>query len=283
MSLFVASLNSGSNGNCYYIGNNEEAILVDAGISCREIEKRMCKLDLDPHKLKALFVSHEHGDHISGIPVFAKKFQLPVYITPRTYRACGFLLDQQLVHSFDPFVPVQFGSLTVTAFPKWHDAIDPHSFIISCNGVTTGVFTDIGAACKNVIQYFKLCHAVFLETNYDEVMLANSRYPAMLRNRISGKYGHLSNIQALELMIAHKPPFMSHIFLSHLSKENNNPEMVETMFSTKANGTKIIHAPRYEATGVYQIFSSEVSLSVPVSLPVIRKKPVKQKTQLSLF
>jgi len=283
MSLFVASLNSGSNGNCYYVGNNEEAVLVDAGISCREIEKRMRSLGLDPGKLKALFVTHEHTDHISGIPALVKKFRLPVYITPRTYRATGFLLEPQMIHSFNAFEPIQVGALSITAFPKWHDAIDPHSFIISCAGVTTGVFTDIGGPCKNVIQYFKLCHAIFLETNYDDDMLANSRYPIFLRNRISGKHGHLSNAQALQLFTAHRPSFMTHLFLSHLSKENNNPEMVEALFNLKANGTQIIHASRYTTTAVYQIIGTGVAAPVPAGIPLPRKKLVKPQLQLSLF
>jgi len=294
MSLFVASLNSGSNGNCYYIGNNEDAVLVDAGISCREIEKRMRTLGLDPSKLKALFVTHEHTDHISGIPTLVKKYRLPVYITARTYRACGFLLNEELVRTFNAFEPVQAGTLSVTAFPKWHDAIDPHSFIISHNGVTAGVFTDIGAPCKNVIHYFRHCHAIFLEANYDETMLANSRYPIFLQKRISGKHGHLSNVQALQLFAEHKPPFMTHVFLSHLSKENNNPDMVTALFNGSANGTQIIHASRYAATAVYQIIASSpvVSsilpprMSIPVTaMPVAvkAKKAVLPEVQLSLF
>jgi phosphoribosyl 1,2-cyclic phosphodiesterase len=279
MSLFVASLNSGSNGNCYYVGNNEEAVLVDAGISCREIEKRMHSLGLDPKKLKALFVTHEHTDHISGIPTLAKKYRLPVYITPGTYRASGFQLEQQMIHSFNAFEPVQAGALSITAFPKWHDAIDPHSFIISCAGVTTGVFTDIGEPCKNVINYFKQCHAVFLETNYDEDMLAKSRYPVFLRNRISSKHGHLSNTQALQLFAAYKPSFMTHLFLSHLSKENNNPGMVEALFNQQANGVRIIHASRYTATGLYHIAATGSA----GTLPAPNKKLVKAQLQLSLF
>ncbi|MEP6727206.1 MAG: MBL fold metallo-hydrolase [Bacteroidota bacterium] len=293
MSLFVASLNSGSNGNCYYVGNNEEAILIDAGISCREIEKRMHSLGLDPAKLKAVFVTHEHTDHISGIPTLVKKYQLPVYITPRTYRACGFILAQEMIYSFTAFEPVQIGSLSITAFPKWHDAIDPHSFIITCAGVTTGVFTDIGEPCKNVIRYFKLCHAIFLETNYDEAMLANSRYPMFLRNRISGKHGHLSNTQALHLFAAHKPSFMTHLFLSHLSKENNSSEMVEALFNSKADATQIIHASRYTATALYQIIATEITATVLVNyapvfspgarIPIANKKTVKHQLQLNLF
>ena len=214
MSLFIASLNSGSNGNCYYIGNEREAVLIDAGISCRETEKRMIRLGLSMQKVKAIFVSHEHSDHISGIPVLAKKYRLPVYITPNTYRGTGFSIDEKQVQNFKAFEAVQVGTLSVTAFPKWHDAADPHSFIVSSMGVTAGVFTDIGEPCKNVISYFSQCHAIFLESNYDETMLANSRYPVYLRNRISGKHGHLSNDQALQLFLTHRPPFMTHVFLS---------------------------------------------------------------------
>src|SRR6202022_296764 len=97
MSLFITSLNSGSNGNCYYIGNNREAILIDAGISCRETEKRMTRLGLSLEKVKAIFVSHEHSDHIRGIPVIARKYRLPVYITSTTLHHGGFRLEDELV------------------------------------------------------------------------------------------------------------------------------------------------------------------------------------------
>ncbi|MFT3935880.1 MAG: MBL fold metallo-hydrolase [Chitinophagaceae bacterium] len=281
MSLQVASLNSGSNGNCYYIGNNEEAVLVDAGISCREIEKRMHNLGLDPAKVKALFVSHEHTDHISGIPTLIKKYRWPLYITERTYRNCGFTIDAQFIRSFTAFEPVQIGALAITAFPKWHDAIDPHSFVISYKGITTGVFTDIGAACKNVISFFKLCHAVFLETNYDEAMLASSHYPVSLRNRISSKYGHLSNAQAMELFLTHKPAHMSHVFLSHLSKENNHPDVATALFAAKAGTVNIVHASRHEATAVYAI--GEAGIPVAPRMQLLRRKMVKHEMQLKLF
>lgn len=282
MSLFIASLNSGSNGNCYYVGNNDDAVLVDAGISCREIEKRMNTLGLNLANVKAVFVTHEHIDHISGLPAFIKKYRLPVYITAATYRGTGFLLDPQLIHSFTAFEPVQIGKLLITAFPKFHDAVDPHSIIITCAGITAGVFTDIGEPCKNVIQYFKQCHAVFLESNYDDDRLANGRYPIFLRNRISGKRGHLSNKQALQLFIAHRPPFMTHVLLSHLSKENNSPALAEALFSQHANNVTVIHAPRDKATAVYHIHSTVLGDFIPIK-SVSRKKVVKPQLQLSLF
>jgi phosphoribosyl 1,2-cyclic phosphodiesterase len=252
MALFITSLNSGSNGNCYYIGSSDEAILVDAGISCRETEKRMKQLGLDIKKVKAIFVSHEHGDHIKGVSTLANKYKLPVYITDITAKH-GPRLISHLSKSFKAAIPVQVGGLQVTGFTKNHDAADPHSFIVSYDKITVGVFTDIGKACKEVIYYFKQCHAAFLETNYDEALLENGRYPLHLKNRIRGGHGHLSNKQALELFTAHRPPFMTHLVLTHLSKENNTPQLAEELFTRHANGTSIIVASRYEPTAIYAI------------------------------
>lgn len=253
MSLFITSLNSGSNGNCYYIGNGNEAILVDAGISCRETERRMLRLGLSMSKVRAIFVSHEHSDHINGIPVLAKKYKLPVYITPSTLQRCGLMLDEDLIIPFDPFQPISIGDLCITAFPKLHDAIHPHSFIITCRGIKVGVFTDIGFACQNVIDNFSQCHAAFLEANYDDEMLDNGGYPYHLKRRIRGGYGHLSNKQALELFTLHSPAFMTHLLLSHLSKNNNDPTLVQQLFGDIANGVNIIVASRHVETPVYPI------------------------------
>jgi len=155
MALFITSLNSGSNGNCYYIGNETEAVLIDAGISCRETEKRMKRLGLSMSKVKAIFVSHEHADHINGIRVLSKKHQLPVYITTATLRSSGFIVEKSLLRYFTSDQPVIIDGLIVTAFSKFHDASDPHSFMVSFEGVNAGVLTDIGNCRKEVITYFK--------------------------------------------------------------------------------------------------------------------------------
>ncbi|HYE53548.1 MAG TPA: MBL fold metallo-hydrolase [Chitinophagaceae bacterium] len=263
MSLYITSLNSGSNGNCYYVGNNEEAVLVDAGISCRETERRLRRLGLGMDKVKAIFVSHEHSDHIKGIPVLARRYRLPVYITDPAHQYCGFRLEQEQVRSFQPHEPVQVGSLTITAFPKFHDASDPYSFVIACNDVKVGVFTDIGHPCQHVINYFRQCHAAFLEANYDEDMLENGRYPYYLKQRIRGEKGHLSNRQALELFTRHRPSFMSHLLLSHLSKENNDPQLVQNLFTTHANGTEIVVASRFKETAVFHINAKASAVKRP--------------------
>ncbi len=253
MTLQITSLNSGSNGNCYYIGNEREAILVDAGISCRETEKRMKRLGLSMSKVKAIFISHEHSDHIRGVAVLAKRYFLPVYITPKTLQNSRLIEENILSIPFQAYEPVQIGSLTVSGFPKFHDAHDPHSFVISYQNINVGVFTDIGAPCEHLIAHFKLCHAAFLEANYDDVMLEQGYYPYYLKARIRGGHGHLSNKQALDVFTAHKPPFMSHVFLSHISKDNNCPTLAKTLFEQHAGETEVVIASRYEETPVYTI------------------------------
>lgn len=275
MSLFITSLNSGSNGNCYYVGNHTDAILVDVGLSCRETEKRMKQVGLSMETVKAIFVSHEHGDHIKGVSTLANKYKLPVYITGDTAKH-GPILISHLSKTFAANEPIAIGELLITPFTKKHDAIDPHSFIITYNKVTVGVFTDIGIVCKEVINYFKQCHAVFLESNYDEVMLENGRYPQHLKNRIRNGEGHLSNKQALELFIKHRPPFLTHLLLSHLSSENNSPSLAEELFAAHAGNTKIVVASRHQPTDIFTITASNDQPAIPFKRS---SKPM----QLNLF
>lgn len=275
MSLFVSSLNSGSNGNCYYVGNQEDAILIDGGISCRQVEKRMQRLGLSLKKVRAIFVSHEHGDHIHGIPALSRKHQIPVYITLPTYMDCRLDIDKHLIKYLKGYEPITVGALTITGFPKLHDACDPHSFIIATPQVTVGVFTDIGAPCEHVINHFKQCHAAFLESNYDEEMLITGRYPIYLKQRVQSNVGHLSNTQAVALFVKHRPNFMSHLFLSHLSAQNNKPEIVEALFNKVADRTEIIVAPRDRETRVYHIRNKQ-GVTAPAAV-------VDGPSQLTLF
>ena len=275
MALQIASLNSGSNGNCYYIGNDSDAVLIDVGISCREIEIRMKKRNLSINKVKAIFISHEHTDHIRGLSVLANKYKIPVYITAETAKR-GSRLIKHLSTPFFENQSIQIGSIKVIPFRKEHDAIDPHSFMVSDNGINIGVITDIGIVCDRVIHYFKQCHAVFLESNYDETMLEKGRYPFLLKERIRNGKGHISNSQALELFMHHRPYFMTHLFLSHLSKENNNPDLVKSLFTPHALETEIIIASRYEASVVFEINNTHSAIAFTT------KSPQKAR-QLGLF
>ncbi|MES2731877.1 MAG: MBL fold metallo-hydrolase [Bacteroidota bacterium] len=267
MQLFITSLNSGSNGNCYYVGNEREAVLIDAGISCRETEKRLKRLGLCLSKVKAIFVSHEHSDHIRGIPQLARKYQLPVFITPRTLQNSGLPVERFPIRPFRAHEPVWVGELCITAFPKHHDAIDAHSFTVGYQDTTVGIFTDIGVPCEQLIQYFSQCHAAFLEANYDEEMLEKGRYPYLLKRRIRGGKGHLSNKQAFDLFTAYKPAFMRYLLLSHISKDNNCPQRIMDLFTPQANGTEIIIASRFQETAVYRVNAINETLTSPATLP----------------
>jgi phosphoribosyl 1,2-cyclic phosphodiesterase len=278
MSLFISSLNSGSNGNCYYIGNEHEAVLIDAGISCRETEKRIRRLGLSMEKVKAIFISHEHGDHISGVEGLSKKHQLPVYVTAPARHHGRLKIGEQFARDFKAYEPVQIGALSVNAFPKLHDAADPFSFVVEGGGVKIGVFTDIGVPCTHLIRSFGQCHAAFLEANYDEAMLEQGTYPQHLKNRIRGGKGHLSNTQALELFTTYRPAFMTHLLLSHLSKNNNRPELVDRLFSAHANGVHIVVASRYKETDVFKIDSAQIEPYV--AAPRLQQQKI---VQASLF
>ncbi|ANH80893.1 MBL fold metallo-hydrolase [Niabella ginsenosidivorans] len=266
-SLYITALNSGSNGNCYYIGNDEEAVLIDAGLSCRETEKRMYRLGLAMKKVKAIFISHEHSDHIRGLEVLSRKHQLPVYISPGTLRQAGLQLDPDLVRPLCAGTPVHIGALVVSAFLKYHDAADPHSFTVEDHHTCIGIFTDIGKVCEKISAHFKRCHAAFLEANYDEEMLEKGRYPYYLKKRIRGGLGHLSNKEALDLFLSCRPAHMSHLFLSHLSADNNHPDLVHDLFHKQATTTHIVIASRYEETPVYRVSGNKAPhSSVPLTL-----------------
>ncbi len=264
MSLFITSLNSGSNGNCYYIGNDKEAVLIDAGISCKETEKRMKRSGLNIETVKAIFISHEHTDHIKGVEVLSKKFKLPVYITNGTLNNSNLNIDIQLIKTFRAYESIKVGDLNVKPFPKLHDAADPFSFVVSGNGINIGVLTDIGNACHHVIENFKDCHAAFLEANYDEELLETGGYPFYLKRRIRGGHGHLSNVQSLEIFTKHRSENLSHLILSHLSRENNSPQLVQKLFTTHAGNTKIVVASRDYETDVYHITGNINEVLTPV-------------------
>lgn len=273
MSLRYASLNSGSNGNCYYVENEEDAIFIDAGLICKETIRRMHALNLSMQKVKAIFISHEHSDHVRGLDVISRNFKIPVYFNKSTRKKHTMPLQEERVNYMENHVPVMIGDLIVHPFSKKHDATDPLSFRIEHNGHSVGVFTDIGIVCDNLIQHFKQCQAAILEANYDEEMLQNGPYPFHLKKRISSHVGHLSNTQALELFLTHKPGFMNRLLLGHLSQQNNDPRLVEKLFNEQAGDVHIHVATRYGAT---PLFSTE-------DMSPIKKTAPNLPVQLNMF
>jgi len=247
----ICALASGSNGNCYYIGNNQEAVLIDAGLSFKQILKRMETKALDPKKIKALFITHEHGDHVRGARVTGKKLDVPVYMTVGTYNSAFRTWKPLSFLAVRDNDPVTIGSLTIFPISKNHDAAEPTSFRVESNGLNIGVFTDIGSPCDNVKNHLKQCHALFLETNYDYQMLKEGPYPYHLKVRIDSTVGHLSNLQAFELLNEHAHPQLQCVFLSHLSAENNRPELALSQFKSMEDRFLVKLTDRFAASEIF--------------------------------
>ncbi|HUM48448.1 MAG TPA: MBL fold metallo-hydrolase, partial [Chitinophagales bacterium] len=205
-------------------------------------------------------------------------YRMPVYVMPDTLKYAELRIEPELVYHMRPNEKTVIGSMTVLPFTKHHDAADPVSFMVEYDGIRVGVFTDIGTVCKSVIHYFSQCHACFLESNYDQQMLEAGSYPWHLKKRISGGKGHLSNTQALELFLKHKPSYMSHLLLSHLSENNNHPAIVEELFTKHSGNVKIIVAPRTGETAVYKIATPDEQRSEIIPMGVS-----KEVVQLAMF
>lgn len=250
--LEICAIASGSNGNCYYIGNGKDAVLIDAGISCKQIIKRMNEQGLSPEKVKAVFITHEHSDHMRGARVVGKRLRVPVYITAKTYNAAYKNLQPDYPVFFEPGSAVEIGEITVFPFLKNHDASEPCSFRIQYKEKNIGVFTDIGEPCENVTSQLQMCNALFLETNYDEKMLWDGSYPYFLKRRITSDNGHLSNRQAYELLETFAGENLKCVFLSHLSRENNSPEIAFKEIQPFETKFEVRLTSRYDAVEVYR-------------------------------
>ncbi|MBD1427484.1 MBL fold metallo-hydrolase [Sphingobacterium arenae] len=249
------ALASGSNGNCYYVANEEDAILIDVGINAKHVELRMANVGVDPAAIKAIFITHEHTDHIRGLAVFCKRYQIPVYMTAGSYRGSRLQLPQNLTHIIRRDEYVEIGSLKICGVPKYHDAQEPCSFLVSNGKINIAVLTDIGRICDNVKQVIRQADILLLEANYDEELLDTGSYPFFLKNRIRNGWGHLSNRMALETVLEYRTSRLRHLILGHLSGQNNKVELVRQMFAPHCQQMKLSIATRYEET---KLFGGEI-------------------------
>jgi phosphoribosyl 1,2-cyclic phosphodiesterase len=221
----VCVLASGSKGNAIYVAHQDTAVLIDAGMSGVEIQRRLRSRQIDPDGLDAIVVSHEHADHIRGVGVMSRRFKLPVYINVPTFRAIngrlGVLSD---VRHFDGGTAFKVGSLTIRPFTLSHDAADPVGFTICSNGSKIGIATDLGVATRLVGHHLTECSLLVLEANHDVKMLENGPYPWELKQRIRSRLGHLSNEASRDLLRQVCGPQLQHVILAHLSETNNRPD-----------------------------------------------------------
>ncbi len=221
-----AALASGSRGNALIVESGGTRVMLDCGLAPRETERRLARLALAPADIDAILVTHEHSDHADGALEFAGRHGLAVYLTHGTWRAIsdGQSRDER-VRIIDSHAPFTIDDVAVQPFPVPHDAREPVQFVFSDGARRIGVLTDTGSSTPHIETMLAGCEALVLECNHDPRMLADGSYPAWLKSRIGGAFGHLANDAAARLLAAIDAGRLQHIVAAHLSQENNTPEL----------------------------------------------------------
>ena len=233
----MCSIASGSSGNCIYVGSDNSHLLIDTGISKKRIEEGLNKLEIKGDELDGILITHEHSDHIKGLGVFSRKYEIPIYATPGTIagiKESSSLgkMPEGLLHPIKADHPFQLGELDVHPFAISHDANEPSGYRIENGKKSVAVATDLGVYDDYTVEHLSDLNAVVLEANHDIRMLQVGKYPYYLKQRILGDRGHLSNENAGRLLCRLLHDNMKGIFLGHLSRENNYEELAyETVCS----------------------------------------------------
>ena len=222
--LAVCILASGSKGNVTYISDGETSILIDAGLSGIEIQRRLTARGLAPEQLDAIIVTHEHSDHIKGVGILSRRYQLPVYINQKTEKASPELGKLHAIRPFECGTAFNINKLVIHPFSISHDAGDPSGFTIGQNGTTIAIATDLGIATLMVKEHLKRCALLIIEANHDPQMLETGPYPWPLKQRIQSRVGHLSNADSKKLLNDLQHDKLQHVILAHLSEINNTPQ-----------------------------------------------------------
>lgn len=241
-----ASIGSGSRGNGTLVHAGETLLLVDCGFTLKETEQRLRRLGVEPAQLRAVLVTHEHGDHCNGVRVLANRYSLPVYMTAGTARARQ-LLDVERIVTIDSHASFAIGDVSVQPVAVPHDAAEPVQYVFNWAGRRLGVLTDLGVITPFVRDHYSRCDALLLESNHCVDMLARSAYPPSLKLRVGGRFGHLSNTQAAGLLDEIETDQLQHLVIAHLSEKNNTLERVqESLADTLQNISNVLYACQEE-------------------------------------
>lgn len=243
--LRFQSFGSGSSGNCYFIGNASSGILIDAGIGVRSIRKCLRNIGLDFENIWGVFVTHDHADHIKAVGPIGEKHRVPIYSTQKVHEGIqrSYCVTEKLYSSrkfIEKDETIQVGEFKITSFPVSHDATDNVGYTIEYKEKRFTFATDLGFVGEEVATHLIQADYMVLEANYDEQMLHQGSYPLHLKNRIIAKTGHLSNEQAGLFLAENYNERLQHIFLCHLSRENNLPELAYTTVQNYLEEKKIV-------------------------------------------
>ncbi len=219
-----ALIGSGSKGNGTLIEHGASRILIDCGFSLRETEARLQRLHCEPENLDAVLITHEHGDHIRGVGMLARRYRIPVWATRGTAGSSK-LGKVPVLNLFDVHQTLAIGDIEVQPFPVPHDAREPCQFVFSDGQTRIGLLTDTGSITRHIHEQLSGCDALILECNHDQQMLEDGPYPPSLKQRVGGRYGHLSNAQAAEILQNIETESLKHLVAAHLSEKNNTPQL----------------------------------------------------------
>ncbi|MGB7554023.1 MAG: MBL fold metallo-hydrolase [Candidatus Korobacteraceae bacterium] len=233
MAVSVTVLASGSGGNGTVVASSRTRLLVDAGLSCKELLRRMLLCGEESPAIDAILITHEHTDHIGGLRVLAKRLKVPVYITGATYQAyqkfardChGKRVSLDRLELFSSGHAFEIGDITVNPFTIPHDAVDPVGFTYRCDGIKVGICTDLGYMPASVRHHLRGCHVLMIESNHDLEMLRGGPYPWSVKQRVMSQVGHLSNGKLAEFLTGDYDGGAEFLILAHLSEKNNHPEI----------------------------------------------------------
>ena len=226
MTLRFSSLGSGSEGNALIVQVRDSALMMDCGFGLADTERRLARVGLIPENLDAIVVTHEHSDHIGGVAQFARKHKIPVWLTHGTANVLNERsLSPSLLHFVDPHEAFSVGDIHVTPFLVPHDAYEPVQYVFSDGEVRLGVLTDTGTITEHIESTLSGCDALVLECNHDLEMLMSGPYPASLKKRVAGRFGHLDNLTAASLLTSIDCSRLEHVLAAHLSKQNNLPQL----------------------------------------------------------
>lgn len=222
------------------MSGEKSSILIDAGLSGIEIERRMSAKGLSPDSLSAIVVTHEHTDHVKGAGILSRRFNVPVYINKKTWQTAEKKLGRlEAVEYFECGTSFEIGDLKLNPFSISHDAADPAAFTFQHKNLKIGLATDIGIATNLVKEHLKGCELLYIEANHDPEMLINGSYPWFLKQRVKGRKGHLSNEDTGALLSEIMGENLKHVILSHLSFENNTPEKARQTVGRFLNTSQI--------------------------------------------
>lgn len=227
--LNFCSLYSGSTGNCLFVNSNHTNLLIDAGVSLKKIEQTLDYLEINPETISGLLITHEHSDHIKSIGSISKKYNIPIYTNLETWNAISEEQKQKIhpenIHYFSIDEKFAIGNIEVLPFSIPHDAANPCGFSLSHEFSKMSIATDLGHITPEILKNLEQSSFVMLESNYEPEVLKFSHYPYVLKKRIDGPNGHLSNILAGQTISKLVPYGLKSVMLGHLSKENNFPEL----------------------------------------------------------